>query len=215
MKLKTIALAAAMCAAAPAFADTVRIDDWVFSPGLPLTVATPGYSGAAGEFKGVLNGNSFLTYCTDLSQTFNWNVTYTDYSVVSGVTAWGATKSLDLDKAISNVTSFGQPVNNVESAVIQAIVWEIIYEKPGNPYDFTSGTFTASSGNSSVQSALNGVNWGALPGTPVTMHVDKLYSPDHQDFLVMTSVPEPGTYALFAAGLAGIGFFARRRTRQA
>lgn len=214
MKFKPLALAAALAVSLPAFADTVNLSGFTFNPAMPLTVASPSYSGSAGQFSGLLNGNSFVTYCTDLSQTFQFGINYTDYSVVSGVTAWGAAKSLDIDRAISNVTSFGQPVNSVQSAAIQAIVWEILYETAGNPYDFTSGSFTATSADAATQTLLNSVNWAALPITPVTMHVDQLYSREHQDFMVWAPVPEPGTYALFAAGLAGIGFIARRRARR-
>lgn len=215
MQLKALALAAVVCAAAPAFADTVKLDNFTFVPGLNLSVTSPVRTGsvAAGQFSGSLNGNSFVTYCTDLSQTFGFGNTYTDYTVVDGATAWGAAKSLDLDRALSNFAQNSHPTSNVESALTQAIVWEILYETEGNPYDFSSGTFTATSGDSTVQAGLSGVNWGALPGTVVTLHADQLFSPNSQDFLVTTAVPEPSTYALLIAGLAGIGFVARRRTR--
>jgi hypothetical protein len=211
MQLRILALAAAFCAASPAFADTVKLDNFTFAPGLNLNVSSPNYNGAAGQFSGTLNGDSFVTFCTDLSQTFNFGVTYTDYMVVDGVAAWGAAKSLDLDRVFSNFALFGHPANSVESAVIQAITWEILYETAGNPYDFTSGAFTATSGDAGVQAALNGVNWGALLGTPVTLHVDQLYSRSHQDFMVMTQVPEPASYALTLAGLGVLGLVVRRR----
>lgn len=212
MKIEALALAAAVCAA-PAFADTVKIDNFTFAPGLNLNVSSPGYNGAAGQFSGWLNGNSFETFCTDLSQTFSFGTTYTDYVVVDGVTAWGATKSLDLDRLMSNMVQSNNPNGNVVSALFQAGVWEILYETAGNPYDFTSGAFTVTSADAGVQTGLDNVNWGALPGTTVTVHADQLYSRSSQDFLVLTAVPEPSTYALLLAGLAGIGFVARRRAR--
>lgn len=138
-KLKALALAAAVCAA-PAFANTVKLDGFTFAPGLNLNVTAPNYNGDAGQFSGWLDGNSFVTFCTDLSQTFDFGTTYTDDSIVSDVSAWGATKSLDLDRAFSSFAAFSHPANNVESATIQAMVWEILYETAGNPYDLASGT---------------------------------------------------------------------------
>jgi hypothetical protein len=220
MKLKTLALAATMAVTLPALADTVKLTGFVFNPAKTVSTsdslnpANSHGSTLAGEFKGFLNGNSFVTYCTDLAQTFAFNVTYTDYSLVSGLTAWGATKSGDVDRALSNVISFGQPINAVQSAAIQAILWEILYEKPGNPYNFAAGTFKVTSADGPTQTLLNSVNWGSLPLTPITWHADKLQSREHQDFLVIRQVPEPGTYAMLAAGLAGIGFVARRRGAQ-
>lgn len=213
MKLKTLAIAASLAASAPAFADSVILDDFTFPPGLPLSVSAPAYSGPAGQFTGLLNGNSFVTYCTDLAQTFQFDVLYTDYSVVSGVTAWGAQKSLDLDKLISAAIGSGVPTDNAQSAAVQAAVWEVIYETSGT-YDLGSGSFIGTSSDAGVQTYLNSINWAGIAAGPVTHHVDQLYSRSHQDFMVTTPVPEPGTYALLLAGLAGIGFVARRRSRR-
>lgn len=214
MKFKLLSMAAALAVAAPAFADTVNLSGFTFTPATSVSVSSPNYSGQAGQFTGLLNGNSFVTYCTDLAQSFAFNTNYTDYTVVSGVSAWGAQRSLDLDRWISWNDQFAYPTDAAMSAAVQAAVWEILYETSGS-YDLAGGTFVATSGDSATQTWMNSVNWAGLSSVNVTQHVDQLYSREHQDFLVMTAVPEPSTYALFAAGLAGIGFIARRRTRAA
>ncbi len=212
-----VAVAVVTAFAAPAMADTVKLTDFAFTPAKPLSVSitTPAktYSGSAGEFVGTLNGNSFQTYCTDLFQSFSLGTTYTDYTVVNGVTAWGAAKSLDLDRAVSNFMAFGTPHNAAESAAAQAIIWEIIYETPSTSYDLATGNFKASSSDGATQGLLSGINWAALPATAVKYHVDQLYSRSHQDFLVITAVPEPETYAMMLAGLGLMGVIGRRRAR--
>lgn len=211
--LSSVAAACLALAAAHASADTVRIDGFTFNPAKPLDVAAPAYSGAAGQFSGALNGASFTTYCADLLQSFSFGTTYTDYSIVGGVAAWGAQKSADLDRAFSAFMRAGYPTNADQSAVAQAIVWEILYETSGT-YGFGSGSFKATSTDAATQGVLNTINWPALPAEAITFHVDQLYSRSTQDFVVVTEVPEPSTYALMFAGLVGIGFVARRRTEQ-
>src|SRR6218665_1835874 len=147
MKIKTLALAAALAVAAPAFADTVNLTGFTFPPGSSVTAGAPNYSGQAGQFTGTLNGNSFVTYCTDIEQSFSFNTNYTDYSVVDGVTAWGAAKSQDLDRAVSAFMTAGYPWDSATSATAQSVIWEIIYET-SNTYDFSAGTFTVTSGDS-------------------------------------------------------------------
>lgn len=216
-KFKQLVLATAVAASGGAIADTVNLSGFTFDPASPLTVAVPGYSGPAGQFSGTLNGDSFVTYCTDLAQSFSFNVDYSDYSIVDGVTAWGASRSLALDKAMSAVVGNGWPGHTAGSAVIQAAVWEILYETSGS-YGFGSGTFTATSADAAVQSNLTSADpwvWDWLPSVAVTVHASQLYSREHQDFLTLSPVPEPGTYALLLAGLGAIGFVARRRAPRA
>jgi hypothetical protein len=195
-------------------ADTVNLSDFTFAPATSVSVGTPNYSGAAGQMSGLLNGNSFVTYCTDLLQSFSFNTLYTDYSVVNGVTAWGATKAGDLNKLISAAIAAAEPSTAARSAAIQAAVWEVLYETSGT-YNFAAGTFLATSGDAATQTALNQLNWANVASATVTHTVDQLYSREHQDFLVTQAVPEPGTYAMMAAGLAMVGFIGRRRTRKA
>lgn len=209
----SVAAACLVLAASHAHADTVRLSGFTYGSE-PLTVTGPNYTGSAGQFSGTLNGASFVTFCTDLYQTVSFGTTYTDYSLVSGATAWGAQKSLDLDRAFSAFATYSFPNDAVSSAVAQAVVWEIIYET-GSSYSFNSGSFHASSTDSATQTELNLINsvFSSLASTPITVHATKLYSPTAQDFVVLTSaVPEPSTYALMFAGLVGIGCFARRRT---
>ncbi|MFN0186117.1 MAG: PEP-CTERM sorting domain-containing protein [Aquabacterium sp.] len=214
MKTKLLALAAAAALSAPAFADTVNNSGFTFTPAKPVSVASPNYSSNAGQFTGTLNGNSFLTYCTDLLQSFSFNVNYTNYSVVDGVTAWGATRRHAMDKLMSAAIASGVPSDAAQSAAVQAAVWEVLYETSG-VYDLTAGTFVATSTDGATQGFINAVNWAGIMAGPVTHHVDQLYSPTKQDFLVITEVPEPSTYALLVAGLAGVGFVARRRSAKA
>jgi len=194
--------------AAAAHADTVTLTDYTYAPATAVTVGAPSYSGGAGQFSGFLNGASFTTYCTELTQDLFFGETYTDYSVVDGVTAWGAAKATMLGQLLTAVAQQSYVSNADKSAVIQAAIWEIIYESSGS-YGFGSGTFTATS-----TAPLGDINWAGFAGAPSLYKVDQLHSEGHQDLLVITAVPEPSTYALMLAGLAGIGFVARRRTQQ-
>jgi len=210
--LAAVAVSAAF--AAPALADTVQLNSWTFGGPSSVSVGTPNYSGGAGKFSGFLNSNAFETFCAELTQTFNLGGTYTDYSVVGGATAWGSTTSTALDRVLSFVASApGTWLHNADtSAAVQSAVWEVLNETSGS-YGFTTGTFKASSSSTGTQLALNNLNaqWGNIATQAITVHADKLFSKDHQDFLVITAVPEPETYAMLLAGLGIVGAVGRRR----
>lgn len=216
--LSSLAAAALALVASHASADSVELTGFTFAPPSTISVnsAAPGTVVSftnleAGEFNALLNGASFMTYCTELTQDIQFGVVYNNFSVVSGVTAWGAAKSMALDHLMSATLGGGFPTNSNESIAIQAAIWEILYET-GPTYDFSSGSFTASSTNASTQSVLDMLSFAA--SFPITVHVDQLHSSSAQDLLVVTEVPEPSTYALMFAGLVGMGFVARRRQQQ-
>jgi PEP-CTERM motif len=208
----SIAVAALLLAASHASAANVDLTGYSKGSSLIYTESSNNNLDGrvnAGQFTGKLDGASFQTYCVELTQEFSFNHNYT-YSVVDGVAAWGAAKSADLDHLFSYFAATNFVTNTTTSAVAQAAVWEVIYET-SKPFSFSSGSFQEFS--FSNWSALNSFNWTAAMAAPVTVQVDELHNSHNQDFVVLTPVPEPSTYALLLAGLGTIGFVARRRRR--
>lgn len=92
--------------------------------------------------------------------------------------------------------------------------------KPDGTTSITGGTVNSAGvnlNNSVSENFLNQVNdTGVQSGTfdatvGLVEGVQYNFSIDHNDSVDATSVPEPATLAMFAAGLLGLGFTARRR----
>ena len=175
----------------------------------------------AGQYSGTLDGRSFITYCVELTQYLQFNTTYNDYQVVSGVAAWGAAKSLQFDQLISALFSGHLVTDANSSGIAQMAVWETLYETASSK-TLTTGTFTATSANP-LMSTAGAADFSSLNNTPVTYHVDLLRSGTAQDLMLITAtgapvtpnaVPEPSQAALLLAGILGLGIVASRRKRQ-
>ncbi|MEO6031146.1 MAG: PEP-CTERM sorting domain-containing protein [Burkholderiaceae bacterium] len=217
---------AATCAQA---GETVKLTGYTFGSAKSVNVkidyagSNPldkSYSGGAGQFTGTLNGNSFTTYCLDLYETFHFNHTYTNYNIVALDTA----KAFDIGRLM---TQWGSNVDTAtKSAAFQVALWEIMYDT-GSLYRLSNpsqGIFSETASNNGVRALAQSYldDLGSVSNFQVSM-LQSLghYNGDHrwvagnQDFLITTPVPEPSTYALMLAGLAGVGFVARRRARRA
>jgi len=196
--------------ASQAQADDLLLSGFTFNPASSLSVTAPDYTGQAGQYTGMLNGSSFVTYCTDIVQVVSFGLPL-NYSRVDGATAWGATKSADVDRALSYFNAHSYPSDPSTSAAAQAVIWEILNENTGS-YSLSSGSFKATSPYAVTQAALDSFDFAAMASQPVTVHADQLFNPIYQDLLTTTNiVPEPSVYALMLAGVASIGFIARRR----
>ncbi len=213
MKIRHALLVSALALATslPATAATVRLTAFAYNPAATVTVGSPNYNGRAGQFVGTLDDQAFQTFCMDLLQDFSFDTTYT-YSVVDGVTAWGASRSRAIDKVFSYAVANNLPSNASTSATVQSALWEVLYET-NQGYGFASGSFRASS-SGLTQTALNAWDWDAVMSTRITHHASQLFHPQRQDFAIVSEVPEPASVAMLGLGVLGALSLARVRTRR-
>lgn len=225
--------AALISGAALAQAQTVTLTGWTFGTGNNVGVTAPGGiadSGPAGGFTGSLSGfgapfdtASFATYCVDLVHTINLPSTMTGYTLISAAAdngsfasgGWGAnaaTVGANLGKLMTYVQLNPSAVStSAASTALQLAIWNTIYDTDSTVF---SGAFSVGTSTYSVYGAAADALIAASASVTSDLYVYVAKSSTNQALLVTTAVPEPSNYALMLAGLAGIGFVARRRVRR-
>ncbi len=191
---------------------------------ITATGTTPAaYAGAAGAFKGSLSGAgifdspSFVTYCVELEQSFSWSSNLTSYTLVSpaaysqaspNANGWGP-NAVTIGNRLGELLTYALPLvtNAANSTALQLAIWNTIYD---TDLTVSSGTFT----DASTFAGQANTYLLDSSGNGSTLQVGILTNSNKQDFIVAAPVPEPSTYALMLAGLAGMGFVARRRSRR-
>ena len=141
---------------------------------------------------------SFLAFCIELNvglpSAYPSAYDYVSYSV---------------DSVERLLTLFAR--GSYSAVATQVAIWEAVYDSiPGS---LGSGTFTLNAPAGVITEATTMLAAAAAlqSGSYPTTGYYALRSERFQDLVV--AVPEPSTYALLLAGLAGIGFIARRRSQ--
>jgi PEP-CTERM motif len=215
--LGTLAAAcAALCMATSAQADTLRMTSTSFGH-LDVDTSMSGMEGI-GQYTAQWNGKDFTTYCTDIFEPFAFNVTYDNYRLIPNGEAGGfTTQQADTLAKLYAIADNGKTtkVDTLdESVAFQLAVWEVMNESSGklSITGANKGAFYLEAGaNSAVIKLAN--SWLSATNNDIATNfrVTRLVSNGQQDMIVVNEVPEPSTYALLVAGLAAVGFTARRR----
>jgi hypothetical protein len=215
MKKLLIGIAAALTVGSAA-ADPVIFDGFAHgSQAVRGTLSNPNpyrdLTVSAGGFTTIWGGQSFVSYCVDFYQWLpGFGSANTTYSTMSAGDFFGS--RLDAVGRLFSGRS-AEVDTAVEEAAFQIALWEIRYEASGNPFDTTAGAAVffdyGDDARSLAQTYLDG-----LAGYGNNYEVRVLTSGYNQDVVFAAPVPEPSTYALMLAGLAAVGFMARRRGTQ-
>lgn len=202
----TIAFAAL---AASAAASAVTISSYTFDgAGVQISFMGTTQGVGAGEIRVVSDVGSFATYCIELDQGLGLPPA-TGYSYGPYFSDW-------ISRLVSVSGFYGGtgPGNEVdtttEKTAFQLAIWESVYDV--FPGDLSTGDFSVISASPAALAQANAYLTAAAGLKSETYPTNNLFAfthPSRQD--LVTAIPEPSTYLLMLAGLAGVGFVARRR----
>lgn len=210
----TASLIAGAFLAGSAYADVnVQVREASLGAGMPVNLTLP--VGTGNYFSGfqnieVVNGSntsSFAALCVDPAQYSSTSpTTYTtrDFGTFFGSKATEITQ-------LYNYAYFDIQGDNQKAAAFQLALWEIANDDKDLNDGFVQ--ITGSTDPGVANAALFLLNIFNQASISPTYNFAVYSSAGKQDFLVATPVPEPGTYAMFLAGLGLMGAIARRRTK--
>ena len=155
-------------------------------------------------------GGSFIGWCVDIFQPINFGETVNDYTLTTGVAAFGAARSDALGRLAT--LALGQVNSEATSGAFQLALWELVNELTGNALSLSANNFRAA--NVTNGSATTAQTWlDGIANVKSQYMVSVWQSDSRQDLVVFkrVPVPEPGSLALAVVGLGLVVTLQRRR----
>lgn len=218
---KSVVAAAALSLTASAFAatpTTVTIGNYFSHSVLPSQGSGVWYQlgGAPKEYALAVefdtktnNAGSFASYCADLSK-----------DLVSPGSFTFSDEARDSIARLFAVAGFNgnnwqnDGVSKFQTSALQVAIWEAVHDGLGVDADLRSGNLLFTDINAGVEAQANLYLSAASTVTSYSPIV-RYFSPTSENALaqpLVTTIPEPSTYAMLAACLGVIGLVVRRKS---